>query len=189
MLKKEARKVYLKKRNELSYTDKIKLDDLILIQFQTIDFPFLDYVLSFYPIEERMEINSILITDYLHFRNPNLQICYPKTAITDNTMKAISCQADSIFEANAFNIPEPKDTEEVPPESLDLVIVPLLAFDLQGIRVGYGKGYFDRYLKQCRPDCLKVGLSYFPPVDRIEDTHEFDVPLDFCITPERAYVF
>jgi 5-formyltetrahydrofolate cyclo-ligase len=189
MLKKEARKIFIKKRDELSYADKLKLDDLILIQFQTIDLPFLEYVLSFYPIDERTEINSILLTDYLHFRNPTLQICYPKTNISDNSMKAIACHADSIFEANEFNIPEPKDNEEVAPGKLDLVIVPLLTFDEQGTRVGYGKGYFDRYLKRCREDCIKIGVSYFAPVDRIEDSDQFDVPLDFCITPERAYVF
>jgi 5-formyltetrahydrofolate cyclo-ligase len=112
----------------------------LLIQFQAIDFPYLDYVLSFYPIEEKNEVNSILITDYLHFKNPNLQICYPKTNPKDGSMDAILCSADSIFEANSYNIPEPLDTEIADPTSIDLVIVPLLAFDLTGNRVGYGKG-------------------------------------------------
>jgi 5-formyltetrahydrofolate cyclo-ligase len=65
----------------------------------------------------------------------------------------------------------------------------LLAFDVKGNRVGYGKGYFDKYLKECREDCIKVGLSYYEPLDSIDDANEFDVPLDFCITPQRTYVF
>jgi 5-formyltetrahydrofolate cyclo-ligase len=104
-------------------------------------------------------------------------------------MQAIICQADSIFEANEYNIPEPLDNEVAKPTLLDIVIVPVLAFDLEGNRVGYGKGFYDRYLKQCRKDCLKIGLSYFEPVDAIEDRDEFDVPLDLCITPQRTYVF
>jgi 5-formyltetrahydrofolate cyclo-ligase len=189
MLKKEIRNLFRQKRDEISSTDKMKWDDLLLIQFQTIDLPFIDYVLSFYPIEENNEVDTFLITDHLYFKNPGLNICYPKTDLRNLTMQAIICQADSIFEANEYNIPEPLDNEVAKPTLLDIVIVPVLAFDLEGNRVGYGKGFYDRYLKQCRKDCLKIGLSYFEPVDAIEDRDEFDVPLDLCITPQRTYVF
>jgi len=189
MLKKDARNYFKEKRYSITPTDKQKWDDLLLIQFQSIELPFLNYVLSFYPIEQNNEVNTFLITDYLHFRNPNLQICYSKTNLKDYTMQAIICNADSIFEANEYNIPEPLDTEIADPGSIDLVIVPMLAVDMKGNRVGYGKGFFDRYLKECRDDCIKVGFSYFEPVDSIDDANEFDVPLDFCITPQRAYVF
>jgi 5-formyltetrahydrofolate cyclo-ligase len=189
MLKKEARNIYRKKRDEVSYTDRMKWDDLMLITFQSLDLPFLNYALSFYPIEQHNEFNTFLITDYLHFRNPNLQICYPKTNLKDLSMEAVICNADSIFEANEYNIPEPVDTEVAEPGLIDIVIIPLLAFDKNGNRVGYGKGFYDRYLKACREDCMKVGFCYFEALDTIDDANEFDVPLDLCITPQRAYVF
>lgn len=189
MLKKDARKLFIQKRKDVSISDKLKWDDLVLIQFQTIELPFVDNVLSFYPMEDKLEVNTFLLTDYLHFKNPSLRICYPKMNAAENTMNAIACHADSIFEANEFNILEPLDTEIIPAEDVDLVLIPLLACDMQGHRVGYGKGYYDRYLKDCRSDCIKVGLSFFPPVEVIDDANEFDVPLNFCITPERAYVF
>jgi 5-formyltetrahydrofolate cyclo-ligase len=189
MLKKQARNIYRQKRDEISQTDKMKWDDLLLIQFQTLQLPFIDYVLSFYPVEQNNEVNTFLITDYLHFKNLSLRICYPKTNLRDHSMQAIACTADSIFEANGYNIPEPLDTETVDATLLDLVIVPLLSFDEKGNRVGYGKGFYDRYLKECRDDCLKAGFSYFDPLDSIDDANEFDVPLDFCITPHRTYVF
>jgi 5-formyltetrahydrofolate cyclo-ligase len=189
MLKKQARKIYNKKRQEISYTDRLKWDDLILINFQTIDLPFLDTVFSFYPMEARNEVNVFIITDYLHFRNPSLQICYPKMHIDKPDMQAIACAADTIFEANAINILEPVATEIIPPEEIDLVLVPMLVCDVAGNRTGYGKGYYDRYLSRCRKDCIKVGVSYFEPIDAVEDADEYDVPLNFCITPQRAYVF
>jgi 5-formyltetrahydrofolate cyclo-ligase len=189
MLKKEIRTLFKKKREEISETDRMKWDDLLLIQFQTIEIPFLDFVLSFYPIEDYKEINSFILTDYLKFRNPNLHICYPRTHTENTSMEAVVCHADSIFETNAYNIPEPTDTEVADPSDLDMVLVPMLAFDLNGYRVGYGKGYYDRYLKDCREDCLKIGFSYFEPVESVEDANEFDVPLDLCITPHRIYVF
>ena len=189
MLKKDARNYFKEKRYSVSATDKMKWDDLLLIQFQMLELPFLEYVLSFYPIEQNNEVNTFLITDYLHFKNPNLHICYPRTNLKDNSMEAVICSADSIFEANAYNIPEPLDTRIADPSQLDLVIIPMLACDMKGNRVGYGKGFFDRYLPQCSNDCIKVGFSYFEPLDSIDDASEFDVPLDFCITPQRTYVF
>ncbi len=189
MLKKEVRKVFKEKRKALSEADRIKWDDLILIQFQSLQLPFIDVVMSFYPIEIYKEINTFLITDYLHFKNPGLSICYPKLNTTTDEMQAIICNADSAFESNSFGIMEPVNTDFAQPQEIDLVLVPLLAFDERGYRVGYGKGYYDRFLKDCREDCLKIGLSYFHPIDAVDDAAEFDVPLDLCITPQRTYVF
>lgn len=189
MLKKEARNLYSKKREALSYTDRLKWDDLILINFQTIDLPFLNNVLSFYPMEEKNEVNTFLLTEYLHFKNLSLQICYPKTAFSNHTMQAVASGADAIFEGNAQNILEPVNGEIIPANELDLIIIPLLICDAKGNRVGFGKGFYDRYLKDCRADCIKVGVSYFEPIDSIDDADEFDVPLNFCITPQQAYVF
>lgn len=189
MLKKEARKLFRQQRDSLSISDRMKYDDLILIQLQTVDLPFLSTVLSFYPIEEKAEINTLSVTDYLHFRNPALQICYPKTDMQTHTMQAIACYADTIFIANEYNIPEPVGDEVINPKDIDLVLIPMLAFDRKGHRVGYGKGFYDRFLKECRHNCLKTGLSYFEPLDNINDAGDFDVTLDFCITPQQVYVF
>ena len=189
MVKKEARKVYKYKRSQFSYAEKLKLDDLLLIQFQRLALPQLSCALSFYPIEENNEVNTFIITDYLRFQHPGIQIAYPKTDVTHSTMQAIVCEEDEAFEISNYNILEPLSCAFIPPENIDLVLVPLLVCDEGGNRVGYGKGFYDRFLKQCRPDCVKVGLSYFEPIERIQDADEFDVPLNLCITPQKAYVF
>jgi 5-formyltetrahydrofolate cyclo-ligase len=64
-----------------------------------------------------------------------------------------------------------------------------LCFDLRGFRVGYGKGFYDRFLKKCRADCKKIGLSFFEPVKEISDIEEFDVALNFAVTPQEIYNF
>lgn len=189
MIKKEARRIYKKKKEELSASEQLKWDDLLLIQFQTVDWPQLTNVLSFYPILEMKEINSFILTDYLHFRNPSLQFFYPRTNFDSHTMQAIHCTADTSFEENKYGIFEPVQGDAIDPRELDMIIVPLLAFDKRGYRVGYGKGFYDRFLKDCHQDCLIVGVSYFEPIDAIKDTDEFDVPLDLCITPQQVYVF
>jgi 5-formyltetrahydrofolate cyclo-ligase len=70
-----------------------------------------------------------------------------------------------------------------------LVIIPLLAYDYSGNRVGYGKGYYDRFLAQCSPNTIKVGLSFFEPVQLVEDVNQHDVRLDYCVTPTKVWVF
>jgi len=80
-------------------------------------------------------------------------------------------------------------SEGVNDAEIDMVLVPLLCFDRQGHRVGYNKGFYDKFLKRCRPDCLKIGLGYFPPEAAIDDISSFDVKLDHCITPESIFDF
>lgn len=189
MTKREARKLYKQKREDITPSQKAKWDDLILIQFQTLELPFLKTVMSFYSIEENNEVNSFLLTDYLHFKNPSLQVAYPRMDLEATVMHAIYCTADTPFETNEFNITEPAGNVIIPPYEIELVIIPMLAFDKKGHRVGYGKGYYDRYLNECREDCIKVGVSYFEAVEAIDDAAEFDVPLNFCITPQQVYVF
>ena len=90
---------------------------------------------------------------------------------------------------NEFNIYEPEEGNRVDPTEIDMILVPLLAYDKKGYRVGYGKGFYDKFFAGCRKDCIKAGFSYFEPVDEITDKADFDVPLDLCITPQTVYVF
>jgi 5-formyltetrahydrofolate cyclo-ligase len=70
---------------------------------------------------------------------------------------------------NPYHIPEPIDGIEVPDAKIDVVFVPLLAYDKQGNRVGYGKGFYDNFLSKCKPETIKIGLSFYPPEDKIEN--------------------
>ncbi len=189
MFKKEIRKLYKQKRDAITPGQKLKWDDLILIQFQTLELPFLSNVLSFYSIDENNEVNSFILTDFLHFRNPSLQLAYPRMDVATTTMQAIIAPADAAFDTNEFGITEPTGNQILHPDEIELMLVPMLACDVLGHRVGYGKGYYDRFLKDCSPECLKVGVSYFEPIEAIDDAADFDVPLDFCITPQQVYVF
>ena len=189
MLKTEARKLYKDRRRALSLMERVKLDDLLLIQLQTAPLPFITFLLSYWPIEQNNEPNTHLFTDYLEFQNPELIICYPKSNFRDQTMQSVQTNDDTRFRKNGYDLYEPEDGVIVNPAGIDMIFVPLLIFDKKGFRVGYGKGFYDRYLSQCRSECLKIGFSYFEPLDAIDDTSEFDVPLDLCVTPTTVYVF
>lgn len=187
MLKSEARKVFTEKRKAATSQQRMKWDDLILIRFQDLALPGIDVLFTYAAME--MEVNTDPVVDYLLFRNPGLEVAYPVCGFENYTMTAVAVRADTPFVKNKYGTPEPESTEIIAPGSIDMVIVPLLCFDKKGYRVGYGKGFYDKYLQHTRADIIKIGLSYYEPVDEISDRSEFDVPLDYCITPERMYEF
>jgi 5-formyltetrahydrofolate cyclo-ligase len=189
MNKDEARSIYRQKRDALPLHERQKLDDLLLIQFQKLDLPFLQTILSYRSIEENNEPDTSNVTAFLEFRNPALKIAYPRVDLKTITMRAVMTDADTPFQKGPYNVPEPMSDHVIAPEAFDLVLVPLLICDNQGFRVGYGKGFYDRYLVNTRENCIRVGLSYFEPIDEITDRGEFDVPLTLCITPQNTYVF
>jgi 5-formyltetrahydrofolate cyclo-ligase len=189
MKKTAARNLYREKRMALTEAERTKLDDLMLIQFQTAELPFINSLLSYWPIEENHEPDTHLFTEFLRFRNPEMKVCYPVADFATGIMQAVATDIDTTFTKHDLNIYEPRDGAEVATDVIDLVFVPLLAFDEDGFRAGYGKGFYDKYLATCRPDCIKAGFSYFDPVPKIEDRDHFDVPLDLCITPRNVYVF
>ena len=189
MTKNELRNIYKQKRSAISYKEKNKLDDLLLIQLQQLNFNSIHSLLTYWPIEKNNEPNTVLFSRYLHHMLPNLQIAYPITNFTNNTMQAVLVNDDTIYTTNQYGITEPKHGQTIDANTLDLIFVPVLCVDAQGYRVGYGKGFYDRYLSQCGAYSIKIGFSYFEPVYKIDDTNQFDVPLNYCITPDSVYEF
>lgn len=189
MTKQQLRKIYLEKRMNISSKEKLKLDDLMLIQFQRLSFDDVQVLMSYFPMGERNEPNTLLFSNYLRHIIPNLEIAFPKVEFTANDMQAVLINEATVYRKNNYQIAEPEDGEIIDKKDIDLIFVPLVACDSKGFRVGYGKGFYDRFLAGCRNDVLKIGFSYFAPVGEISDVREFDIPLDYCITPESVYEF
>lgn len=189
MRKDELRILYREKRAALSMKDIIKLQDLILINFQRLPIPFINVLHRFLSAEAKMEINPDPIAEWLSFNNPGLIQAIPRILPGTTVLHHVEYTDETKLVLNKWGIPEPENGLEINPEDIDMVLIPLLAFDQTGQRVGYGKGYYDRFLANCRPDCIKTGLSFFPAADKITDTNTFDIAMDFCITPDEIYEF
>ena len=189
MKKDEARTMYKEKRQAMKEAEMEKMNDLMLIQFQSCELPFIDCLFTYWPIEENNEPSTHLFTEFLRFRNPGMQVLYPKSDFDKSIMHAVLTDIDTPFEKHEYNIYEPTTDQVIDPKNIDVVFVPLIICDHQGYRVGYGKGFYDRFLAQCSPECIKIGFSFFEPIPLLEDANEFDVPLDLCITPQNVYVF
>jgi 5-formyltetrahydrofolate cyclo-ligase len=179
---------YKQKRNALSSGQQLRNDDLLLLQFQQLDFSGVNTMMTYWPLTNQAEPNTHLFSGYLRHMIPGLSISYPKLNGV-NSMDAILIDEETVYQTGNWGITEPGSGPVIAPVEIDLILVPLLVFDEQGYRVGYGKGYYDRFLSNCREDAILVGLSYFDPVALITDTDEFDIPLTFGITPQHIYEF
>ncbi len=188
MTKAALRKIYKEKRKHLDHQTIEKLQDLVLINFQKVPLPFLNYASTYLPAHQMQEVDTYPIINYLQFCNPGVTIAAPKTN-GDRSMQHFKYDEETTLRENEYHIMEPVGGQIVEPEWIDLVLVPLLAFDEKGNRVGYGKGFYDRFLSNCRPDAIKLGLSFFSAEIEISDADDFDISLDYCVTPHQVYEF
>jgi 5-formyltetrahydrofolate cyclo-ligase len=187
MLKAEARNIYYAKRRSISPGRKEELDQLILERFGSLELPQVRNLLTYAPMPSKKEVNTYLIANLLAMKFPEIKIAYPVCNFADCTMKAVITQSPENLVLSDRGIPEPSEGDIMHPADFDIVLVPLLCFDKDGYRVGYGKGYYDKFLQTVRKDCIKIGLCYFEPVDSIEDRNEFDIPLNYYVTPDQVY--
>jgi len=145
------------------------------------------YYHLFLTIEEQNEINTEYTLQILAGKDKEIVIS--KCDFTTLGMTHFLLTDNTKIKKNSYNVPEPVDGLEVPDAKIDVVFVPLLAYDIQGNRVGYGKGFYDNFLNKCKPETIKIGLSFFPPEESIEDVTSTDVKLNFCVTPDNIIAF
>jgi len=189
MTKNHLRKIYKEKRKTVSVQEMEKWNDLILINFQKIPLPFINCVHTYLASLKLAEVDTAKIIRFLQFQNPLLKVVVPKIDIRTGNMNHIHFEDTSELINNEFGIDEPESGNKILEDEIDLVLVPLLAFDKKGFRVGYGKGFYDKFLFNCRIDTLKIGLSFFDPVDEIVDINQFDISLNYCVTPKDVFIF
>ncbi|MEE1946482.1 5-formyltetrahydrofolate cyclo-ligase [Pedobacter sp. KR3-3] len=186
MRKADLRKQALLQRKSLSEQELAKLNEKLLERFKTLDFSNIQSLHIFLPILRHKEPNTLLLIDWLLQNHPEIKIIVPKADFESNLMSHFHYRGQSDLALNQFDIPEPQNAEAFE-GTPDMVLVPLLAFDERGYRVGYGKGFYDRFLENLAAQ--KIGLSFFDAAAQINDVHLNDIRLDKCITPERIIDF
>jgi 5-formyltetrahydrofolate cyclo-ligase len=190
MTKQELRKIYLEKRQALSEAEYAQLNfQLYQNFFSIIDLSFIKVLHTFLPITSKKEVDTWLIIDRIKREYPHIRISVPRVNSKADRLENFYFEGLHQLTTNAWGIQEPKQGIPTEPEKIDMVLVPLLAFDQDGHRVGYGKGYYDQLLATCKPACKKIGVSLFLPEVKIEGTNNLDVRLDQCVTPAQVIQF
>ncbi|WP_340077090.1 5-formyltetrahydrofolate cyclo-ligase [Leptobacterium sp. I13] len=187
MNKTELRKKYKLLRNSLSNSE-IETSSLQIAN-RLLSIPIWEktYYHLFLSIIELKEVDTSFILHILQGKDK--EVVVSKSFFGDTSMKHFLLTENTRIKKNNFHIPEPIEGIEVPVAKIDVVFVPLLAFDRKGHRIGYGKGFYDRFLNACRPETLKIGLSFFEAEDKITGSGLHDVALNYCVTPNKVYAF
>lgn len=184
MTKSELRKIYFEKRGELSPAVRAEQSRRIAeLFFEHFDLVWIRNLHLFITIEKFREVDTSPILRRIWSDFSHIRTSAPRVDFATGEMEGVVFTAESELIENSWGIREPSGGEPLKPEMIDMVLVPLLCFDRRGHRVGYGKGFYDRFLKKCRPECVKIGLSFFPPIDEIADVHPGDIMLDYSVTP------
>lgn len=185
MTKDQLRKEYRKNRKNFSDEQIEDFSQKILDRLKSMPIWDAEYFHVFVSIKGKHEVNTTPIINDLF--DINKKVIVPKT----NGMELLSCQInpDTKWEIGNFNVPEPIDYKIIEPSLINVVFVPMLICDLAGNRIGYGGGYYDRFMSKLNKDCLKIGLNFFGPIQKIEDVEPTDIPLNYCVTPDEIVSF
>ena len=182
MNKKALRALYRQKRASIPPEQQAQLSQQIAKQ--TLLLPIWDKRVfhSFLSIPSFGEVDTEPLIRLLQERGKTLVVS--RTVMEAVRMEHFRYDPSQIQADNKWHIPEPQGGIPVKSEEIEVVFVPLLAYDTKGNRVGYGKGFYDNFLAECKSETLKVGLSFFPAEPHIEDVREGDIPLDYVVTPD-----
>tara|TARA_R110001632_G_scaffold50261_6_gene125446 strand:+ start:1006 stop:1578 length:573 start_codon:yes stop_codon:yes gene_type:complete len=186
--KKNLRKKYKELRASLTDEARDQYSLEIANKLLSLDIWDHNYYHIFLPISRLNEVNTDYILSILSGKDKHILV--PKTDFDSGTMKNMLLLDNTRITLSAFGIPEPDDDAiEIAFAKADVVFVPLLAYDTLGNRVGYGKGFYDKMLAECRPEVITIGLSFFPPEAIIIPTNSTDVPLKYCVSPKKTFEF
>lgn len=187
MTKAELRTHYKALRKTLSEDQIDHLSLKIANQLLTIPIWNHQFYHIFLSITEHKEVNTDYILNILSGKDKHIVISKSDFSTVEMTHYLLT--DSTVIKKNEWHIPEPMDGIKIDSNQIDLVFIPLLAFDQTGHRVGYGKGFYDKFLANCKSETIKIGLSFFKSTATISDIFNGDVRLDFCVTPEKIYTF
>lgn len=185
MYKEEIRKHFLHKRAELPQPLREELNVKINKRLNEVIVGTVANTHIYLPIKSKNEIDTWPTIRQLW--DHNIKVAVP--VMNKNSITSCRLTAETKIKENKWGVPEPVNKIEIEENKIEAVVLPLLAFGPEGYRVGYGKGYYDKFLVGLAEDVLKIGLSFFSPVDEITDLGDWDIPLDICITPDTVYQF
>lgn len=188
MTKSQLRQQFLAQRRQLSQVELTAHSQAIARHFfATFTLANIHSIHCFLPILTQNEINTWLIIKEIWQLYPHIHTITSKTELTTAVMSSYIFTPSTPIFPNRWQVPEPLDARPFADPEIEMILLPLLCFDQQGQRVGYGKGCYDRFLQHCSPQMIKIGLSLFAPVESIEDAQPFDQKLDYCIMPQGVW--
>ena len=178
MNKFQIRKKILKIRKN-NFNKNLKINSLKFISFLKINLPNLKNIGGYYPYN--YEIDDLEILDLLEKKQFNISL---PIINKNNQMNFFKCSNNDPMKINKFGIPEPVSSRIFYP---DILLVPLVGYDDNLNRLGYGGGFYDRYIEKIEKikNVIKIGIAFsFQKITSVP-TNNYDKKLDFVITEKE----
>ena len=142
----------------------------------------------FLSVPELGEVETAPILTELQMEFPSSTFVVPRCTARRGVFESVVISSGTVFTKNKFGVPEPTEGEILPPSAVEVALVPLLCADKRGHRIGFGEGYYDRFLEAAK-NAHAIGLSFEEPVEVIDDVGAHDQRLAALVTPWRVYAF
>ncbi|WP_291784054.1 5-formyltetrahydrofolate cyclo-ligase [Cecembia sp.] len=188
MNKEDLRQQYRLKRMGLSTEEVRDLSGKISEKFMAYlgEHQEICHVHLFLPIARFHEVDTLPL--FYKLQDLGYSLYTSRLNPSEENLETLNISSIKGFDSGHWGIPVPGQAAIEAPDNIQLLLIPLLAYDKKGYRIGYGKGYYDKFLATLGRDIIKVGLSFFPPEDHIP-VEPHDIPMDFCITPKDVFFF
>ena len=169
------------RRDAMSREEKLELDSKIIqVATSLVSFRHADIILLYAPIKSEIDVMPI----FQLAKEKGKRVAFPKCNKEERTMKFHFVDSIEEMEPCAYGIREPKEENEVYDPELTkgsaLCFVPGLAFDVYGYRLGYGKGYYDKFMHTFKGSC--VGVAYTHQILPSLPKGKYDKHCDILIT-------
>ncbi|WP_185871555.1 5-formyltetrahydrofolate cyclo-ligase [Blattabacterium cuenoti] len=190
MNKEKLRAQYFYMRKSISQYEIMKMSYEIFFQLKKLFFIWKNtYFHIFLPICEHKEVNTFIIIDFLLKTGKCVTI--PCSNFRKLSIENCFFHKNTILIKKKYGILEPISRHKsiVSISLIEVIFIPLLIFDSKGYRVGYGKGFYDRFVPLCEKNIIKIGLSFFSPIKEINNIHKDDLLIDIGITPNHIFFF
>lgn len=189
MDKQSLRKQYKHKRLALTAEETDTLSKKICDQLIQVILDDETLVHSFLPMKKWNEVDTFHFIHHSYQHYPNRKIATSISDFNDGSLSHVLINPTSVFKESTFGILEPSSGAEIDLSEISVVLIPLLCCDMHGNRIGYGKGFYDRFLTQCKPETVFIGLSFFEPLAESISAESHDIPLNMLVTPQKVYTF
>jgi len=178
--KEKIRREVLKKRLLLSPEDIREASQKIIEKLENLkEFQKAQIVMLYYPIKGEVDIRGL-------FKKVMKEKILVLPKMVGEEILPIEVKDLEVIRIGKFGIvPEPVGGRIIKPQKIDLIVVPGLAFDKRKYRIGFGKGYYDRFLKKTKG--IKVGVAYDFQIFEKLPSEAHDQPVDLVITPSRLF--
>ena len=190
-MKKELRKSFLSKRRKLTEEEVSHRSQAIFQHWLPLLNPGRHRTVhTFLSIRAFREVETSAFIAHLEDAKPPIRLGVPRVGFESKELTHHAFLPHQL-EKNSWGIYEPKSSAPViEPDEFDMILVPMLAYDERGYRLGYGGGYYDKFLAQVRPDCDLVGVCFALGRSAQElPVSCHDVPLHCVVTEEGVQRF